>query len=503
MESSFRLGPDKIIVVYPQEGHGSGDYATAYKVASNFCTEEGIPHHQIVLAARHPERFAPFNDLEFALVDRETFYYERINSVALLVLAPLQEPYFPIPFFPPSIGLFEYGYPNGLLGKKVLEDYISSASFGLLEGEIGVMIDPELRMWKMSGIMKDPKKRIELLTKLKAPLQQAILGDTSSPDPISEFVEKKKLYLGYAYSHEAQESFIEAILEYVKDHFPVIVLPNCKHGNLSRSLKERLEIISYEMASDTCTVLESPRDSLGKLIIGHVSNSAFKVIMGAAECQTLTTGDSSAAEAISAGKLAIYEASAHKDRFARGLYRKYGRQIHICENRRRFDARHVTYLFTSPVDNVEDPSVLDAWPQIRRLSLEALNKGRTQTQPTRYHGYKEMEFGSPYIIPVKELVELQIDESGMSLLPELSDSRFFCNRATLATLTESSFFLIVRNPLYEAVPESVAGSPPFKYSDSFSSQNLPSFSKLYCFVFVASMILTIWARYLESYEIRK
>lgn len=442
MDRCFRVDAGKIIVVYPEEGHGSGDYATAYKIASNFHTEESVPKDQIVLAATYPERFTPFNELEFEVVHRVDLFYEKINSVALLVLAPLTTPYFPLPSFPPSLGLFEYGLFNELQYKKPLTDYVSGASFGLLEDEIGVMIDPELKMWKMSGVMRDPYTRIGLLTRLPNGLQRAILGDSASEEVIRGFAETKKLYLGYAHYHEPQESFIKSVFEYEKEHFPVIFLPNCNPSSLSSPLREVLEVISYDMSSDTYTLIQSPPGNRGRIIVGNVSNSAFKTIMGAAERQTLTTGDSSAAEAISAGKLALYEQCSHKVRFGDGLVRRYGSRILVFDSRLSFSPASAREVFIGSEPVEEDPSSLDAWPKVRSLSLERLEKGALQIQPLRYPGREKMEFDTPYIILPDEVSELLIDqETNRSSLPEFSDSHF---SLTLATVSKPSVYLIIR-----------------------------------------------------------
>lgn len=232
----------------------------------------------------------------------------------------------------PYLGFSEYNvYPR----KKAYEnpddkEYV----LGFGEKCLGIFLDEELIDFYRSKIYMNRTKRCEMLLELPLSLRDAIL-EKQTPE---EYSKTSSFYMGYSYYLETAMQFLALVAEKEsKDPFRTIdiVIPGKKRSSTGTQTLihdffkhpqlfpvEALKKFNISEVRCGAHVLKIS-DSDGKILKIHnpplLEKEDFKTCLKASDPLMLVTGDQSLSEALSAGKVIMYEQLAHKEELLEDL----------------------------------------------------------------------------------------------------------------------------------------------------------------------------------------
>lgn len=336
----------KVMVLAGNPSGGLGDAMTARKICLYISEHFGVATANLTLAS------AAYGDdpgatYDLLISDKMKLKSNEFSTVESLdpdvqIFFPDEytaRPYIALDNTVPTLCLGECGHPP----PKALEsNTVHVAALGLSDDSMGYVPDPQLRAWAAQKGSLTPTQKLEKLETIPEVIQRAILGEAYSKPAIESFAKSSKLYFGYANDVKEISHFIEGI---VKMHHELktgsefcfymmgntITLPfipeGCSADYRDMLLKKLPNLkglgiggIDFVCAKTgqidkfECDPASSKRI---KVIVGSLDPQHVRAMHMASEEETLTTGDQSFCEALSAEKIPIYEILNHKENFYR------------------------------------------------------------------------------------------------------------------------------------------------------------------------------------------
>ena len=230
----------------------------------------------------------------------------------------------------PYIGLSEYN----VFPRKTLYENKDDREYVLGFGEncLGLYLNEDLKIYFHSGEGQDKLRRLSHLAHLLAPLKEALLEGST----IEVYSQTKVFYMGYSYYLNSAIQFLALVAQKEKgsSHQTIdVLIPGLKRNAagdkkaLFESMKDVKQFIPKHFIScgfseirchgHVIQLSEQP----GKILNIHnpqtLEKGDFLQSMLASEPLMLVTGDQSLSEALSAGKMVMYEQLAHKEELLR------------------------------------------------------------------------------------------------------------------------------------------------------------------------------------------
>lgn len=359
------------IAIYAEIFGGLGDARGSLTIGESL--KESNSRYNITISAQNgfENKFKVFKQASKINLVFSTFG-ELLNGMYDMVIAYpiITETFRPISNLSRSLvtvlGFTEYGYQPSLHSYKLIEQNKERIDtemhrLGPGEEELGMMMDKKLYLsyLKTSGISSQ-ERLSENLRGIPKILQELILKDSFSLSSVEKFDTTHKLYFGYSALSEAKDIFCEVIASISTKTNPYIILVGKPITPLSeqnrginhhffQQLKKRgITTVEYHYGPELNSLHKktlilnphSPNDRVMSLIcVEKLNHDLIIALEKASEPETLATGDHSIVEALSLGKIPIYEMLPHKHAFVQDLIKiaskinkAFGQYVHQILN---------------------------------------------------------------------------------------------------------------------------------------------------------------------------
>lgn len=326
------LGNKSIVVLSHQMSfwvQGLGDFICGLKTSLYFQNYLNVNKANLTFFNNANDYFRSILENTEVSVEKEDFFQIRLRRPDLQVIIPVVDLLVSRPYVAlndvPTLAISEYGIkPDKDLGYyKSVHAY----SLGLSKKSLGIFIDPELREWSKSENAKDRSFCLKELEYVPSELSTAILGKEYSQSAIDEFKENSKFYFCYASEQSEILSFIQAVMISDKsinvDNYTFYCMgdaldPKTLSIENFKRCSNLKEIISFNYLKNDHIVnlqINPAEKKTVRIITGKIAHGYVSRLHKASEKITLVTGNQSFSEAISAGKIVVFELLKHTARF--------------------------------------------------------------------------------------------------------------------------------------------------------------------------------------------
>lgn len=467
---------DKKIVVFTRQNGGFGDLSCAKKTCILLHDRLGVRWENMALACTNNGLFSPHQKVTFINPDYKSL--RDWGRDLQIMVSDLADQCGQVP----TLLINEYGYkPLDTYNKKNIRSY----AFGLdkSKNELGIVINPALRDWSYSPESMSSLGRLQQLANVLPNLQSAILGSDYSIPVISKFAANNRFYFGYACNFTESLTFMAAVtrMNYaIGNHSDLtFFMMECTRGyyegGSSKYFKDVFkngEVGIYECIGwdenkvlvRSETVINPKSKTKLRFITGRIDSQYVPFLEMASESETLGTGDQSFSEKASCGKYCVYERLDHKEPH----YRSYSSLfppalqdlMRFYDNEKHLDLDKLTNFLITKKKSPEITSFLnermkqiardyDFAPQFENVLEKLVDETIDIKEPPL--GYiKSLDLSKEKItselIPFDQwihceeysIVELRINRSGLSELPQFQDSFFEYTKA------DTDSYLVIR-----------------------------------------------------------
>lgn len=323
-DSLLDMVKDKKFSLITEVMGGNGDIMCAAKIARYLHEKLGVNLENIVLGIGLPH---PSELLKNTGITQVNLSDPRLLQGDVVIVGPgiwtdFNPEYFRGNSRLPILLVREYGFT---VDSSMPRTDIRKYSLGLAPSALGVLLSPELLDWSSSE--KTQEERLSNLEFLPTPLQEAILGEPYSEESVRSFSEGSKLYFGYAHHESLMRSFLQAVVSmnvqlqdsadlcfyFMGDQ--VLRFSEADVEQLKSQGVGTVEYVEGPLLSQKTVYKISENEKTLRIIIGPLDPMYVNFMHKISEYETLSTGDQSFSEAISAGKIPVYETYLHKKVF--------------------------------------------------------------------------------------------------------------------------------------------------------------------------------------------